>query len=133
MRSIARASAKSCRRPRDTGDDLARAGIDDVAKRVDGDHRRDDEAVRQRQRRAADAAFHGVRPRRRLADRGACAGADAALRDRRRRRRRGRLVSAVGGRTNVSVADRQIEQRRRRHNRHVRAGRTRIRCFFSSR
>ena len=56
---------------------------------------------------------------RRLADRGARAGADAAFRDGAVGGRARRLVAAVGGRTDPAVADRQIEDRRGRNNRHV--------------
>ena len=59
------------------GDDLAGRRIDDVAARVDGDERRDDEPVRQRDGGAADAALHR-----------AARGRPSCRPSRRRRRRR---------------------------------------------
>ena len=57
----------------------------------------------------------------RFADRGAGPGTDAAFLRRRRRRDPGGLVAAVGGWPNGPVAHRQIEERRRRDDRHVRS------------
>ena len=65
--------------PRAPGDDAARRRIDDVAGGVEGDEGSDREPVRQRDRRRADAALHGVAAAAELADRRAGARADAAF------------------------------------------------------
>ena len=70
-------------------------------------------------RRAADAALHAASHAAGFAERRAGAGAHAAFRHRRIGGRPRRLIAAVGARTNAPVADRQVEDRRRRDDRHV--------------
>ena len=70
----------------DAGDDHAGRRVDDVADRVDGGDRADDESVRKRDRRRAESRLH--RPfaaAEELADRRACSGADVAFSDSGRR------------------------------------------------
>ena len=106
------------------GDDLAGGGIDDVADGIDRDDGGDDEAARQDNRRAADARFHRPAGSAELADGRARAGADRSFRHRCGRRRRGGFVAAVGGRPHFRVsADAEIEQDRRRDDRHFRGAR----------
>ena len=101
------------------GDHAPRRGIDDVAERVDGDERRDDEAAGQRDGGGADAALHRALHAHQLADRRAGARADVALGDRARRRRRGGRVAAVGVGPDLRVADAEVEQDGRRHDGHA--------------
>ena len=105
------------------GDDAAGARIDDVADRVDGDERGDRDAA-DLDRRRADAALHRPADAEQLADRRAGAGADVALGERVAatplRRPRSRRRHRAGSR----IADPEIEQDRRRHDRHDERRRT---------
>ena len=99
------------------GDDAAGARIDDVADRVDGDERGDGDAA-DLDRCRADAALHRPADAEQLADRGAGAGADVALGERIARRRFARGVAGGGIGADARVADPEIEQDRRRNDRH---------------
>ena len=99
------------------GDEPAAGGIDDVAERIDGDERGHRDAA-DAERSGAEAAAHRPADAEQLADAGAGAGADVALG--RRRARRGLAGGVAGGGVGADrgIADPEIEQDRRRHDRH---------------
>ena len=99
------------------GDDPARARIDDVADCVDGDQRGDGDAA-DLDRRGADAALHRARDAEQLADRRARTRADVALGGRIARRDLARGVARRGVGADARIADPEVEQDRRRDDRH---------------
>src|SRR6185369_9169940 len=105
-----------------TGHDLSRLRIDHVAHTVHRHDRGDNEPARETNARCADPALHGT-PALRLADGGAGARTDTSFGDRAGLRALARLVAGGGIGANLSVADAEIEEDRRRHDRHfARAG-----------
>ncbi len=102
------------------GDRASGVWIHDVPECVHGDQRRDDQPVGQTNRRGADARFHRPREAEGLSDRRARSRADVAFRDRASRRGRGGPISTVGVRPHVRVTHAEVEQDRRRHDRHLR-------------
>ena len=99
------------------GHDLAGGRIDDVAARIDRDERRNDEPVRKSDGGTANAALHRALAASHLANRRAGAGADVALDDRTVRGRRRGEKPAFGGRTDLGVADAEVEEDRAGHDR----------------
>ena len=117
---LARIDERVAIRPARASDDASGGGIDDVAGGVDRDQGGDGESARQRDRRGADAALHGLAAATELADRGAGTGADAAFGDGIGRRGfRGCVAARRVGPDQRLAADRQIEQHRGRHDRHI--------------
>ena len=102
------------------GDQGSRGRVDDVAHGIDRHQRGDLQAVGELDQRGSHAAFHGASRTAQLADRGAGSRADIAFRNDVVPGGAGRPVAAVGVGTHGGVADAEVVQDRRRHDRHAR-------------